>query len=59
MVLFDVFLPLSYDQFLKGDFFDSFNGLRYRRPLPAVLAGISLKQIIPHHFIKVLWCLVG
>ena len=29
MTLFDVFLPLSNEQFLKGDFFDSFNGLRY------------------------------
>jgi hypothetical protein len=29
MGLFNVFLPLSNDQFLKGDFFDSFNGLRY------------------------------
>jgi hypothetical protein len=29
--LFSVFLPLSNDQFLKVDFFDSFNGSRYRR----------------------------
>jgi len=28
MALFDVFLPLSNEQFLKGDFFDSFNGSR-------------------------------
>jgi len=31
MALFDVFLPLSNDQFLERDFFDSFNGLRYPR----------------------------
>jgi hypothetical protein len=30
MGLFNVFLPLSNDQFLKGDFFDSFNGLGER-----------------------------
>jgi len=31
MAFFDVFLPLSNEQFLKRDFFDSFNGLRSRR----------------------------
>jgi hypothetical protein len=29
MALFDVLLPLSNDQFLKWDFFDSLNDLRY------------------------------
>jgi hypothetical protein len=30
-VLFCVSVPLFKDQFLKRDFFDSFNGLRYLR----------------------------
>jgi hypothetical protein len=31
MALFNVPVPLFKDQFLKRDFFDSFNGPRYRR----------------------------
>jgi hypothetical protein len=36
MALFDVFLPLSNEQFLKRDFFDSFNGWR----LPSISEGV-------------------
>jgi hypothetical protein len=37
--LFDDFLPLSNDQFLKRDFFDSFNGLRSRSTLWVLALG--------------------